>query len=468
MVTTIRRGLDIPISGGPAQQLPDAIFYPPRVALLGADVHGLRPALKVQEGEQVDAGQALFDDKDRPGVVFTAPCAGTVAEIRRGARRVFEALILDTAPNGDVLDAPASGPLFGPERDDEELVRLDGADVRAQLLASGLWTALRSRPYSQIPAADATPRSIFVSAIDTHPLAADPAPIIAAHAADFRRGLLVLSRLARVFVATPAAESARSPAAEAAAGLANVECAAFAGPHPAGLPGTHIHFLDPVSATRSVWHLHYQSCIAIGRLFATGRPWNERIIALAGPGVVTPRLVRTLPGADLSALTAGELQPGRQRIVSGSLLGGRTASGDMGDKGDLAFLGALHLQVSVLPEGDEREFMHYMRVGTTKHSALRVFASSWLGRRELPLTTSTQGSPRAMVPVGGYEKVMPLDILPTQLLRALIVGDTEMAQKLGCLELDEEDLALCTYVCPGKYEYGPILRDVLTRIAREG
>lgn len=404
------------------------------------------------------AGQVLFADKDQPSVAFVAPCAGTVAQIKRGARRVFEALILDTAPNGGELDAP----VLGPERDDRELARLDGADVRAQLLASGLWTALRTRPYSHIPVADATPRSIFVSAIDTHPLAADPTPIIAAYAADFRRGLLVLSRLARVFVATPAAESAPSPAAEAAAGLANVECAAFAGPHPAGLPGTHIHFLDPVSATRSVWHLHYQSCIAIGRLFATGRPWNERIIALAGPGVVTPRLVRTLPGADLSALTAGELRPGRQRVVSGSLLGGRSASGDM------AFLGALHLQVSVLPEGDEREFMHYLRAGTGKHSALRVFASSWLPRHELPLTTSTQGSPRAMVPVGSYEKVMPLDILPTQLLRALIVGDSEMAQKLGCLELDEEDLALCTYVCPGKYEYGPILRDVLTHIAREG
>ena len=457
MVTTIRRGLDIPIAGGPEQRLPEAAFFPPRVALLGADVHRLRPAVAVQEGEEVRAGQVLFADKDRPGVVFTAPCAGTVVEVRRGARRVFEALVLKTAP--DAGEEPASGPL----RDDGELARLDAAEVRAQLLASGLWTILRTRPYSLIPAADATPRSIFVSAIDTHPLAADPTPIIAAYAADFHRGLLALSRLARVFVAIPATpDGVLSPAAEAAEGLADVHCASFAGPHPAGLPGTHIHFLDPVGAARSVWHLHYQSCIAIGRLFATGRPWRERIIALAGPGVAAPRLVRTLPGADLLALTAGELRPGRQRIVSGSLLGGRTASGNT------AFLGALHLQVSVLLEGDEREFMHWLRAGIAKHSALRVFASAWLRRRPLPLTTTTQGSPRAMVPVGSYEKVMPLDILPTQLLRALIVGDTEMAEKLGCLELDEEDLALCTYVCPGKYEYGPILRDVLTRIAKEG
>ena len=455
-VTTIRRGLEIPVAGEPVQQIPGAVCFPSTVALLGADYHGLRPALAVREGERVEAGQVLFADKDRPGVVFTAPCEGTVAEIRRGAQRAFQALVLET-------DAAASdGPRSGPARDDGELAALDAAVVRAQLLGSGLWTALRTRPYSLLPAADATPRSIFVTAIDTHPLAADPAPIIAAYADDFRRGIVALSRLARVFVAVPAARDEPSPAAAAATGLANVHCAAFAGPHPAGLPGTHIHHLDPASATRTVWHLHYQSCIAIGRLFASGRPWRERIVSLAGPGVASPRLLRTLPGADLLALTAGSLHPGRQRIVSGSLLGGRTASAPN------AFLGALHLQVSVLPEGDDREFMHYLRAGVNKHSALRVFTSSLFGHRRLALTTTTQGSPRAMVPVGSYEAVMPLDILPTQLLRALIVGDSEMAQSLGCLELDEEDLALCTYVCPGKYEYGPILRDVLTRIAKEG
>lgn len=455
-ITTIRRGLEIPVAGEPAQQIPEAVCFPPAVALLGADCHGLRPALAVREGERVEAGQVLFSDKDRPGVVFTAPCAATVAEIRRGAQRVFQALVLETNANA------GAGPALGPAREDAELAVLDPAVVRAQLLASGLWTALRTRPYSLLPAADATPRSIFVTAIDTHPLAADPQLIIAAHADDFRRGIVALSRLARVFVAVPVTGDAPSPAAEAAAGLANVHCAAFAGPHPAGLPGTHIHYLDPASATRTVWHLHYQSCIAIGRLFASGRPWCERIVSLAGPGVVSPRLLRTLPGADLLALTAGSLHPGRQRIVSGSLLGGRAVSAQN------SFLGGLHLQVSVLPEGDDREFMHYLRAGVNKHSALRVFASSLFGRRPLALTTSTQGSPRAMVPVGSYEAVMPLDILPTQLLRALIVGDTEMAQHLGCMELDEEDLALCTYVCPGKYEYGPILRDVLTRIAKEG
>ncbi len=237
---------------------------------------------------------------------------------------------------------------------------------------------------------------------------------------------------------------------------------AFAGPHPAGLPGTHIHFLDPVNATKSVWSINYQDVIAIGKLFTTGQLWTERVVALAGPVVEQPRLVRTRLGANLSELTAGELQPGSNRVVSGSVLGGRTA------QGAFAFLGRYHLQVSCLTEGNERELMHYLRAGVNKHSVMNIFVSKLMAAKKFAFSTSTNGSPRAMVPVGNYEAVMPLDILPTQLLRYLIVGDTEMAQKLGCLELDEEDLALCTYVCAGKYEYGPILRDNLARIEKEG
>ncbi|MGJ0599534.1 NADH:ubiquinone reductase (Na(+)-transporting) subunit A, partial [Pseudomonas aeruginosa] len=198
------------------------------------------------------------------------------------------------------------------------------------------------------------------------------------------------------------------------------------------------------------------------KLFTTGQLWTERVIALAGPVVEKPRLVRTRLGANLDELAAGQLQPGNNRLISGSVLGGRTAHGAY------AYLGRYHLQLSCLKEGDQREFLHYLRAGVEKHSLLNVFVSRLLGGKRFAFTTSTNGSPRAMVPVGNYEAVMPLDILPTQLLRYLIVGDTEMAQKLGALELDEEDLALCSYVCAGKYEYGPILRDNLARIEQEG
>ena len=211
-----------------------------------------------------------------------------------------------------------------------------------------------------------------------------------------------------------------------------------------------------------VWTVGYQDVLAIGALFTTGHIDTRRVISLAGPQVVKPRLVRTRLGANLSELTAGELKDGQNRLVSGSVLSGRAASGPFD------FLGRYHVQVSVLLEGRQREFFRYLSPGSSRHSAMPIYLSSLNKSKKIDFTTNTNGSERAMVPLGNYEKVMPLDILPTQLLRALIVGDTETAQKLGCLELDEEDLALCTYVCVGKYEYGPILRDNLARIEKEG
>ena len=237
--------------------------------------------------------------------------------------------------------------------------------------------------------------------------------------------------------------------------------AIFSGRHPAGLPGTHIHALHPVDMQRTVWHLGYQEVIAIGALLLTGRIMTERIVSLAGPGVKQPRLLRTRLGADLELLTAGSLFPGDNRLISGSVLSGHQASAET------AFLWRYHSQVSVLAEGRERKFLDWLMPGRDRHSIKRLFASALFPRRELGLTTSLQGSHRAMVPVGAYEKVMPLDLQITWLLRALLASDVDMARDLGCLELDEEDLALCSYVCPGKIDYGRQLRQMLTRIEEE-
>lgn len=442
----IKNGLDLPITGSPVQEITAARAVR-SVALLGNDYNGLKPTMAVQVGDRVKLGQVVFSDKRNPGVDFTAPGAGVVSAIHRGQQRVLQSLVIDLDGDEEVTFAqyPAA-----------QLADLDAQLVRDNLVQSGLWTALRSRPFSKIPAVDATPSSIFVTAMDTHPLAADPVLVIAEHADDFAHGLQVLTRLARVFLCK--AEGTSLPGEQ----LPQVQEAAFSGPHPAGLAGTHIHFLDPVSVSKSVWNIGYQDVIAIGKLFVSGRLWVERVVALAGPVVEKPRLLRTRLGANLEELTAGELIPGYSRVISGSVLGGRTA------RGAYAYLGRYHQQVSCLHEGDEREFLHYLRPGVNKHSVLNTFISRLAGGKKFALDTSTNGSARAMVPVGTYEQIMPLDILPTQLLRYLIVGDTDMAQKLGCLELDEEDLALCTYVCPGKYEYGPILRDNLTLIEKEG
>lgn len=442
----IKLGLDLPITGGPAQHI-DAARPVRSVAILGPDYHGMKPTMEVEVGDRVKLGQVLFSDKKTPGVYFTAPAAGVISAIHRGERRVLQSVVIDVEGDEQVSFNQYSA---------EQLSLLSQEQVRENLQQSGLWTALRTRPFSKVPAPDAQPSSIFVTAIDTHPLAADPKVIIAEHSTDFENGLKVLSRLARIFLCK--AEGGSLPGE----GLNDVRCESFNGPHPAGLPGTHIHFLDPVSETKTVWHIGYQDVIAIGKLFTTGQLWVERVVALAGPVVERPRLVRTRLGANLEELVAGELKSGQNRVISGSVFGGRTA------RGPFAFLGRYHNQVSCLSEGSEREMLHYLRAGVNKHSVLNVFVSKLLNGKLFDFTTTTNGSPRAMVPVGNYEAVMPLDILPTQLLRYLIVGDTEMAQKLGCLELDEEDLALCTYVCAGKYEYGPILRDNLTRIEKEG
>lgn len=439
----LKRGLDLPVAGQPSQIIADGPAVR-TVALVGADYHGLQPTMKVAEGDRVLQGQALFTDKKNPAVVFTAPATGRVQAVHRGEKRVFQALVIaveEGSHEAVAFDAHA------------DLTALTREQVEAQLLASGLWTALRTRPYSRIPVPGTTPSSLFVTAMDSNPLAADPAVVIAARQQDFNDGLTVLGRLVpKIFVCKAAG------AGFATGGLTAHE---FSGPHPAGLAGTHIHFLDPVSASKTVWQLNYQDVIAIGVLFREGRLDVSRVVALAGPQVKNPRLLRTRIGADLNELVAGEQVAGENRIVSGSLLSGRTAAGVE------AFLGRHHLQVAVLAEGREREFVHYLRPGTHRYSIYSIYLGKWL-KKIFPFTTSSNGSPRAMVPVGTYEAVMPLDILPTQLLRYILVGDTDTAQALGVLELDEEDLGLCTYVCPGKYEYGPILRDVLTRIQVEG
>jgi Na+-transporting NADH:ubiquinone oxidoreductase subunit A len=444
----IKRGMDIPIQGSPQQVIADAPA-PRAVAVVGYDYVGMKPTMEVREGDRVKVGQLLFTDKKTPGVRYTAPACGVVAAINRGAKRVLQSVVIDI-DGDDAEEFPAVAA--------DGVAALDAPTIRKQLVQSGQWTALRTRPYSKVPAPDAEAADIYITAMDTHPLAADPAVVIAEQTDAFRVGQDILAKLTsgKVYLCSAAgAEVARGSAA-------NIEPAQFAGPHPSGLAGTHIHFLGGAAAGKVVWTVGYQDVIAIGHLFLDGRLYTQRVIALAGPQVENPRLLRTRLGVDLEALCAGELKTGDNRIISGSVLGGRKVSGGT------AYLGRYHNQVSVLLEGRQRDLLGWLSPGFNKHSNLGIYFTSFFGTKPLAMTTTTNGSERAMVPVGSYENVMPLDILPTHLLRALIVGDTESAQALGCMELEEEDLALCSYVCPGKYEYGPILRDNLTRIEKEG
>lgn len=448
LMIKIKKGLDLPIAGLPEQQIYDGPAIS-QVALLGEEYVGMRPSMLVKEGDSVLKGQPLFADKRNPSVVFTAPASGTVIAINRGERRVLQSVVIEV--QGDEAVAFE-------RHDPESLATLPREIVQAQLLSSGLWTALRTRPFSKVPQPGDVPAAIFVTAMDTNPLAADPQPIILAHRQMFDAGLTLLSRLTEGRIHVCQASGGKLGGHP----VGQITFNEFAGPHPAGLVGTHIHLIEPVSLQKQVWHLNYQDVIAIGKLFIEGELWTERVISLAGPQVKNPRLIRTILGASVDALTKGELLEGENRIVSGSVLSGVQA------RGPRAWLGRFHLQVTVLKEGREKELFGWVKPGADKFSITRTTLGHFLKRKLFNFSTDTNGGERAMVPIGNYERVMPLDILPTMLLRDLLAGDTDSAQALGCLELDEEDLALCTYVCPGKYEYGPVLREVLTRIEQEG
>lgn len=443
----IKKGLNIPLPGAPEQRVsagPDVSS----VALLGPDTNDLKPRMLVREGDRVKLGQAIYTDKSNPGVYFTSPGSGTVAAVNRGERRVLQSVVIKLDGDDEVEFAKYSA---------AKLPDIDGEAVRKNLLESGLWTALRTRPFSKIPAPDAEARALFVTAIDTNPLAADPAVIIERDPEAFANGLVVLSRLTEgpVYVCTAHDSGIAVPDGEP------FRHAEFSGPHPAGLAGTHIHFLEPVSEQKIVWHIGYQDVIAVGKLFTTGRLPVDLVIALGGPKVENPRLIETRLGANTHDLISGEVTKGNIRVVSGSVLNGHRASGWA------AYLGRYDDQITVLQEGHEREFLSFLRPGFGKYSAARAFAGRLFGKT-LRMTTSQNGSPRAMVSIGSFEQVMPLDILPTPLLKAILVRDTDGARALGCLELDEEDLALCSFVCNGKYEYGPHLRHTLHEIEVNG
>lgn len=441
----ISKGLDLPILGAPDQRISDGKAVS-TVAVLGADYIGLKPTMLVQAGDQVKKGQALFEDKKNPGVVITAPAAGTVAAINRGAKRALVSVVIEK--QGTAQNTFKSYPV-------EELHQLDDSLVRQNLIDSGLWAGLRTRPYNKVPAIESKPSAIFVNAMDTNPLAGNPEVVLEGQREAFRLGLTILTTFG-VKTYLCKAPGAQIPQID------SVQVAEFSGPHPAGLTSTHIHFIDPVNTEKVAWSIAYQDVVAIGHLFESGELNTERVIALGGPMVQSPRLIKTELGANLDELLHGALADGDKRVISGSILSGNKALGDT------AFLGRYHSQVSVITEDHERHLLGWIAPGAKRFSKLNVFVSSFFKHKRFNITSSQNGSPRAIVPIGVFEKVMPLDILPTPLLKAILVKDTDSVQELGGLELVEEDLALCTFVDPGKHDFGPVLRDNLTQIEIEG
>ncbi|MDD2599366.1 MAG: Na(+)-translocating NADH-quinone reductase subunit A [Kiritimatiellae bacterium] len=446
----IKKGLDLPIQGRPAEDLSELIKTQ-KVALIGLDYIGLKPSLRVKTGEMVKTGDPLFASKENEGVVYTAPCPGRVVEINRGQRRVLESVVIEVDESHGVCEFATLT--------DAQLKRAEADEVIGVLAASGLFTAFRQRPFSRVPQLTARPHSIFVTSINSDPLGFNPEIVIKQHIADFTRGLIALTRITQTKVYNIVHESfaIELPPVE------QCQTMKFGGKHPCGLVGTHIHMIDPAHELKSVWHIAAQDVIAIGKLLATGKLWNERYVALGGPLVKEPRIIHTTIGADLAEIVAGrydEEQP--QRVISGSIFNGRRM------EGSLRFLGRYHCQIAVLAEDTERKLLGWIRPGASQHSAGGTFLSHFLPAKLLNITSKRNGGIRPVVPTGVFEKIMPLDILPTQLAKALLTQDLVECLRLGVLELDEEDLSLMTYSCSGKNDYGALLRQILGVIFKEG
>ncbi|MCF8413276.1 MAG: Na(+)-translocating NADH-quinone reductase subunit A [Melioribacteraceae bacterium] len=444
----LTKGLDIPIKGKPVQEISDAPVVK-RVAILGNDYVGMKPTMLVQEGDTVKLGQPVFIDKKTPSVQYTSPGNGKVIEINRGAKRVFLSMVIELTGNEELEFTATS---------ESELKNLNREEVTARLIESGEWTAIRVRPFSKVADPETTPSAVFVTAMDTNPFAPSLEKIISLNENQFKNGLTVLSKLTEGKVYVCKSPNEKVPVVD----LPQISVEEFEGPHPSGNVGTHIHFLNPVGRKRSVWYVNAQDVIAIGQLFTTGKIKTDRIISLAGSSVKNPRLVKTRRGASITELINNEVKDENFRAISGSVLSGRSAVDTE------AYLGRFHQQVSVIPNPVKRDFLGWLNPFVNNYSMKNIVFSKLAPSKEYEFNTNLNGGKRAIVPSGNFEKVVPLDILPTYLLRAIAVKDVEEAEQLGILELDEEDLALCTFSCPSKLEYGPMLRENLTIIEKEG
>jgi len=430
----LRKGLEIGIEGCARSESVKRTDIG-RVALTGSDYGDVRPRVEVAVGDRVRAGQTLFRHRRYPEICYVAPASGVVRVLSRGSRRRLESLVIDVHRDQPIRFSPF---------DREGLSGLDSETVRARLLESGFWGVLRARPYDRVPGPEVRPRAVFVTAMDTQPLAPDPMLIIDREPDLFRDGLTVLSRLgaAAVHVCVASGSQVALPQAE------TIKLAEFAGPHPAGLPGTHIHALDyTIGPAADLWHIGYQDVIDIGRLFTTGSASFERVIGVVGPAVTAPQLVRVPVGASLGELLEGRIEDGAAGF-SGGVLGGRAGA---------AYLGRFHNQVTVLAAA---------RIKV--HAWQQALELLWHGRTATATVRNEpqpSRKPAGMLPLKQFDDVWPFATPTAALLRALLTGDEEAALALGCLGLAEDDLALCNYVCAAGQDYAAALRRVLDRLA---
>ena len=434
----ISKGLDLPISGKPDISITDEPKIS-SVSLLANDFVGMKPTMLVKENDEVKVGEKLFEDKKNPGIFFTAPAGGLIKSINRGDKRKFLSIEIEISQNEEFIDFD-----MGSSQD----------EIKNTLINSGLWNVFRTRPFNRTPNISSSPEALFINCCDTNPLSVDPYEIINIDKDSFDKGLEIIKQLFDCDIHLTYQNNNFDNT------LSGINYHQFTGPHPAGLVGTHISKIHPVNLNSKVWTANFQDIISIGYLKKNKKIKTTKIISLGGPAVFEPSLIKVRHGSNLDEITAGKIED-NSRVISGSVLHGHESEGVM------KYLGYYDSQVSVIPDEVNEIFLNWLMPGSSLHSKLNVFISSFIKPKKYIFNTSIGGGNRAIVPISSYEEVVPMDILVTQLLKSLVVSDIEMAIDLGMLELVPEDLSLCSYVCPSKYDYSSILMDNLNKLYLE-
>ncbi len=442
-VIRLKKGLNIKLKGS-AEKTLEKLPIPATVALKPTDFNGLTPKLSVKVDAEVKAGDALFYDKYHPEIIFTAPVGGKVVAINRGERRKILEVVVETNENAGSAAFKQADPSA-----------LSAEEVKEQILKSGLWPFIKKRPYGIVANPEEQPKAIYISTFDTAPLAPDYSFIFGGQSGTFQTGVNALAKLTNGKVnlgVTP--DSAFS-------GIKNIEANTFSGPHPAGNVGIQIANTNPINKGEVVWTINVQDVLFIGRLFETGKVDFTRTIALTGSEVKAPKYYQTVLGAPMASLVEGKLtDEGHKRIISGNVLTGTEVD-------EKTYLSYYDSQVTVIPEGDEYEFMGWADPGFKKFSATKTFFGKLFPKKEYVLNANMHGSERAFVLSGQYEKFVPMNILPVYLLKAILANDIDKMEQLGIYEVIEEDFALCEYACTSKIEVQKILRQGINTMIKE-
>ncbi len=443
-VIKLRRGLDIKLKGT-AETVLETLPFPAVVALKPTDFPGLTPKMSVKPGAEVKAGDALFYNKYHPEVVFTAPFGGKVSSVNLGERRRILEVVIETDSQAGFVEFESGDPL-----------KLTTEVVKENLLKSGLWPFIKRRPYGIVASPDDQPKAIFISTFDTAPLAPDYNFILEGQMGTFQTGINALSRLTTGKVFLGLSEKS------VFGNIKNVEYHTFAGPHPAGNVGVQIHHISPLNKGEVIWTINPQDVLFIGRLFETGKTDFTKIFALTGSEVEKPKYFQTLLGTQVSEITKGHLKksPYKQRIISGNVLTGTRVN-------PISYVGFYDSQISVIPEGNDYELLGWAAPGVDKFSASKTFLSSLFPKKEYELNANMNGGEREFVMSGQYEKVVPMNVFPVFLLKAILANDVDKMEQLGLYEVIEEDFALCEYVCTSKIKVQSILRTGINTMIKE-